>query len=284
MTSAAPAAGVPAPGRAALVGIVNLTGDSFSDGGRFLDPRAAIEHGERLLAEGADWLDLGAESSNPAGQGVPVATQIERLRPVLQHFVAHGAQVAIDTHRPEVMRAALDLGAGMINDITALADPAAVALLADVRVPRVPIVIMHARNPGARAQVMPGAGGAIVAEVIDFFRARVAALAAAGIAPDRLILDPGMGFFLGSNPEPSLAIMKGLAALVAAPALQRPIYVSCSRKSFIGHLTGQPPQGRGPGTLAAELWALASGVSYLRTHDVRAIAEARRVWLAIALA
>jgi dihydropteroate synthase type 2 len=270
-----------APQHAALVGIVNLTSDSFSDGGRFIDPRAAIEHGERLLGEGADWLDLGAESSNPAGQGVPEAEQIDRLRPVLQHFAARGARVAVDTHRPKVMRAALDLGAAMINDITAVADPAAVAVLAATDVP---IVIMHARNAGARAQAQPGASSGIVAEVTDFFRARMAALAHVGIAPERLILDPGMGFFLGSNPEPSLAVMKGLAQLVAAPGLGRPVYVSCSRKSFIGHVTGQPVDGRGPGTLAAELWALQAGVSYLRTHDVRAIAEARRVWSAIALA
>jgi dihydropteroate synthase len=267
------------PGRAALVGIVNLTTDSFSDGGRFLDPAAAIAHGERLLSDGADWLDLGAESSNPAGQGVPASIQIARLQPVLQHFVARGAQVAVDTHRPEVMRAALDLGAGMINDITALTDPAAQAVLA---ASAVPVVIMHARNPGARAQAVPGGSAEIVSEVIDFFRARIAALAQVGIASRRLVLDPGLGYFLGSNPEPSLAVMKGLAELVAA--LGHPIYVSCSRKSFIGHITGQPPAQRGSGTLAAELWALGAGVSYLRTHDVRAIADARRVWSAIALA
>jgi dihydropteroate synthase type 2 len=260
----------------ALVGIVNLTTDSFSDGGRFLDAGVAIGHGERLLADGAAWLDLGAESSNPDGAAVPDDEQIARLVPVLDHFARSGVHLAVDTHRPAVMAAALDHGAGMINDITALADPAAVALLARQNVP---IVIMHARNRGVRADraVQPQAG--LIDEIAGFFRTRITALAAAGIETHRLILDPGMGFFLGANPEPSFAVLSQLTQLKTAPGLAgRPLYVSCSRKSFIGHVTGRAPIERGAGTLAAELWALQAGVSYLRTHDVRAIADAWRVW------
>src|SRR4051812_2023522 len=176
-----------------IVGIVNLTEDSFSDGGRFLDADAAIAHGERLLDEGAAWLDLGPQSSNPEGQAVPVAVQIDRLRPVLQHFAPRGARLSVDTHQPEVMRAALDLGAAMINDITALADPAAAAVLAGSSVP---VVLMFARNRGARAERAVAPHQGLVDEITSFFQRRIAALAAAGIARERLILDPGMGFFL----------------------------------------------------------------------------------------
>jgi dihydropteroate synthase type 2 len=268
-----------APVVAQLVGIVNITADSFSDGGRFLAPSAAIAQGERLLADGAAWLDLGAESSNPEGQAVPDEEQIARLGPVLRHFVGQGARVAIDTHRPAVMRAMLDLGAGMINDITALADAQAVGVLA---AHQVPVVIMYARGAGARAvrDVRPHLG--IGAEIAGFFRERIQALEQAGIARHRLLLDPGMGFFLGGNPEPSLAVLHGLAELGAALGGTGALYLSCSRKSFIGSVTGRGPAERGPGTLAAELWALAAGVGYLRTHDVRAVSDAWRVWQAIA--
>jgi dihydropteroate synthase type 2 len=258
-----------------IVGIVNLTEDSFSDGGRFLDPTAAIAHGERLLGEGADWLDLGAESSNPDGQAVPPGEQIARLRPVLEHFARRGARLSVDTHHPEVMRAALDLGAGMINDITALADPEAARVLAGASVP---VVIMFSRSGGARAgrTVQPHLG--LIEEMIAFFQRRLGALHDLGVRGERLILDPGMGFFLGSNPEPSLFVLKHLAAL--AP-LGRPLYVSTSRKSFIGAVLGRPPGERGWGTVASELWALARGAAYVRTHDVRALADAWRLWRAI---
>jgi dihydropteroate synthase type 2 len=258
-----------------LVGIVNLTADSFSDGGRFLAPAAAIAHGERLLADGAEWLDLGAESSNPDGQPVPAQLELARLGPVLDHFVSQGARVSVDTHKAEVMRAVLDRGAGMINDITALADPEAARALAGSTVP---VVLMFARNRGPRAERAVQPHDRIVEEITAFFTERIEALAAQGIARERLILDPGMGFFLGSTPAPSLFVLKHLGALAA---LGRPIYVSTSRKSFIGHLVGRPPADRLPGTLASELWALAHGADYVRTHDVRALREAWTVWRAI---
>jgi dihydropteroate synthase type 2 len=260
---------------AALVGILNLTEDSFSDGARYLDPAAAIAHGERLLAGGAAWLDLGPQSSNPDGQAVPAGAQIDRLRPVMAHFARQGARLSVDTHHPEVMRAALDLGAGMINDITAVAEPAAAAVLASAAVP---VVIMFSRNGGPRAARAPGPHHGLIDEITAFFTARLDALAAAGIARERVILDPGMGFFLGSNPEPSLFVLRHLPALAA---LGRPLYVSTSRKSFIGHLVGRPPAERLAGTLATELWALQHGAAYVRTHDVHALADAWRLWRAI---
>jgi dihydropteroate synthase type 2 len=265
-----------AAGAPEIVGIVNLTADSFSDGGRFLDPSAAIAHGERLLADGAAWLDLGAESSNPEGQPVPAEVELGRLSPVLAHFVRHGARVSIDTHKPAVMRAVLDLGAAMINDITALEDPEAARVLAGSTVPA---VIMFARNRGARAERAERPHRGLIAEITAFFADRLRVLAERGIDRERLILDPGMGFFLGGNPEPSLFVLGHLPALVA---LGRPLYVSTSRKSFIGHLVGgRPPAERLPGTLATELWALTHGAAYVRTHDVRALSDAWRLWRAI---
>jgi dihydropteroate synthase type 2 len=261
---------------AEIVGIVNLTEDSFSDGGRFVDEKAAIAHGERLLAQGAGWLDLGAESSNPDGRAVPADLEIERLRPVLAHFVRQGARVSIDTHKPQVMRAVLDLGAAMINDITAAGDPEAARALAGSTVP---VVIMFARNGGVRAERALQSHQGLIEEIIAFFEQRLRVLAERGIARERLILDPGMGFFLGSNPEPSLFVLKHFGALAA---LGRPLYVSTSRKSFIGTLVGKPPGERTSGTLATELWALAHGASYVRTHDAGALGEAWRLWRAIA--
>ena len=263
--------------RVELCGIVNVTADSFSDGGRYLAPEAAIAHAERLVAEGARWIDVGAESSHPQAAPVPEALQIARLGPVVRHLAAAGIPVSVDTHRPAVMQAVLDLGAGMINDITALGAPGAAALLA--RYPEAKVVLMFARNAGPRAEVQAQPHEGLSGELIAFFRARLGTAAAAGIAEDRLILDPGMSFFLGSTPEPSLWALKHLPALAA---LGRPLYVSTSRKSFIGAvLGGRPAEGRGAGTLATELWAAQHGARYVRTHDVRALADALALWQAI---
>jgi dihydropteroate synthase len=260
---------------AAMVGILNLTDDSFSDGGRFLEPAAAIAQGERLLADGADWLDLGAESSNPRGQGVPAEVELARLRPVLEHFARAGARLSVDTHKPEVMRAALDLGAGMINDITGLADPASVAVLAAAAVP---VVVMYSRNRGPRADMDSHSPAGLSEEIAAFFQERLQSLSAAGIARERILLDPGMGFFLGRTPEPSLTVLRHLSTLAAIG----PLYVSTSRKSFIGAvLGGRPPEQRQSGTLATELWSLTHGASFVRTHDVKALSDAWRMWTAI---
>ncbi|WP_218082833.1 dihydropteroate synthase [Anthocerotibacter panamensis] len=259
-----------------LVGIVNITADSFSDGGKFLSTEAAIAQGEKLLSEGADWLDLGAESSNPDGQRVDSATEIARLAPVVQHFKKLGAQVAVDTHKAAVMRAVLDLGADLINDITALVDPQAARVLVDY--PTVPVVLMFARNRAPRAEKQVQPYHDLIPEIQTFFTQRLAALTAQGLARERFILDPGMGFFLGSNPEPSLWVLKHLGAL---HHLGQPLYVSTSRKSFIGTILGKPPGERAIGTLVSEIWALNQGVAYIRTHEISALAQARQLWMAI---
>jgi dihydropteroate synthase type 2 len=259
---------------AAMVGILNLTDDSFSDGGRFLEPAAAIAQGERLLADGADWLDLGAESSNPQGHPVPAEVELGRLSPIIAHFVRQGARLSIDTHKPAVMRAVLDQGAAMINDITGLRDPAAVAVLASSSVP---VVIMHARNPGPRASQERRPWEGLIEEIAAFFQERLATLAAAGIARERLVLDPGMGFFLGNTPEPSLEVLGRLRELAALG----PLYISTSRKSFIGAVLGRGPGERAAGTLGTELWSLCQGASFVRTHEVRPLADAWKMWTAI---
>jgi len=260
---------------ASLVGIVNLTSDSFSDGGRFLDPEQAIAHGEELRKAGADWLDLGAESSNPSGQKVTAEVEISRLRPVIEHFTRQGVPISVDTYRPEVIEAVLALGAGMINDITALKDPRAVEVLASSTVP---VVIMFARNAGPRAEEKVHPYRELLSEIKGFFEERLSFLEERGIARDRVILDPGMGFFLGKNPEPSLWVLKNLSSLLS---LGRPLYVSTSRKSFIGTILNKPPKERAAGTLATELWALHQGASYIRTHDVASLSQAYALWRAI---
>ncbi len=260
---------------AQLVGIINITEDSFSDGGKYLDERAAIAHGERLLAQGAACLDLGAESSNPDGQPVPADRELARLLPVLRHFKRQGARVSIDTHKPEVMQAVLAEGADMINDITSLAAPGSVEALAGQHAM---VVLMFSRGPGARADRTVRPHHPLIPEVLAFFQQRLADLTARGIARDRIAIDPGMGFFLGANPQPSLWVLKHLGLL---GALGCPIYVSVSRKSFIGTTIGKPPAERQFGTLAAELWALQAGASYVRTHDVGALADAWALWRAI---
>jgi dihydropteroate synthase len=266
----------PAVAMAEIVGILNVTEDSFSDGGLFLDTRDAIPHGERLLADGATWLDVGAESSNPAGERVSTETELARLAPIVRHFKDRGVRVSVDTHKPAVMQAVIELGVDMINDVTGLGDPAAVDLLA--RHPTVSVVLMHARNVGPRAETVPRPYRDLVSEIRAYFEGRLQQLTARGVARDRVVLDPGMGYFLGGNVEPSLWVLRHLEEL---RSLDLPLYVSTSRKSFIGTVLGIAPRERGAGTLATELWALRHGASYVRTHDVLQLSQAWAMWRAI---
>jgi dihydropteroate synthase type 2 len=263
-----------------IVGILNVTRDSFSDGGEFLDPHVAIAHARQLVADGADIIDVGAESTHPDAEDVPAEAEITRLTPVVEGLKAAGIATSVDTHKPAVVRHVLALGVAYINDVTALSDPDAVTAVrdADAR-----LIIMHSRGAGARAGRAEADPTTIVDEIIAFFERRIAVLTAAGIARKRLILDPGMGFFLGSNPEASLAVLRDLHRL---HVLHLPILVSTSRKSFIGSILGRPGTPRpvaerGAGTLATELWAAQQGVAYIRTHDVRALRDALTLLAAI---
>lgn len=266
--------------RTQILGIVNVTRDSFSDGGAYLDPDAAVAHARRLVADGADIIDVGAESTHPDAEDVPAEFEAARLMPVIRTLKADGTRVSVDTHKPAVIRQALSLGVDFINDVTALRDPQSVAA---ARHSDAKLIIMHSRASAARAERGPADPATIVAEIIRFFEQRIAALTQAGIARERLILDPGMGFFLGSNPEVSLAVLRDLDDLIA---LELPILISTSRKSFIGAILGsedapRPVEQRGAGTLATELWAIRRGVAYIRTHDVRALRDALKMLAAL---
>lgn len=263
-----------------IIGIVNVTRDSFSDGGRFLTPEAALSHARQLVADGAALVDVGAESTHPDAENVPPEEEIARLTPVVRALHADGIRVSVDTHKPAVMRAVLQLGAEFINDVTALADPAAVAA---VRESAARVILMHSTATRARAERRDVSSAAIVDRIIAFFERRVADLETAGIERGRLVLDPGMGFFLGRDPAVSLAALHGLDRIAA---LGLPVCVSTSRKSFIGAVLGtpaapRPVEQRGAGTLATELWAVLHNVRYVRTHDVRALRDAVTMWSAM---
>lgn len=263
-----------------IVGIVNVTRDSFSDGGHHFACDAAIEHAKRLLDAGADWIDVGAESTHPDAEDVSADEEIERLTPVIRALLALGARVAVDTHKPAVMRHVLNLGVGMINDVTGLGNPEAVRTVADFAAR---VVVMHSTASRARAERADVDPGSLPDNIRAYFEQRVAGLGDAGIPPDRIILDPGMGFFLSRRADASLKVLRELRSLRIEGC---GLYVSTSRKSFLGEVLRneagpRPVAEREAATLASELWAAQQGVNYIRTHDVRALRDALVVWGAI---
>jgi dihydropteroate synthase type 2 len=269
---------LPRRGMVSIFGIVNVTRDSFSDGARFLDPAAAIAHAERLLADGADVIDVGAESTHPDAEDVRADEEIRRLTPIVQALRQRGANVSVDTCKPEVMRAMTALGVHWLNDVHGFRTPAALAAAAAAP-PHVRCVVMHSRSTAARAERREHGADTLLAELRTFFDERLAAFASVGIGPERLVFDPGMGFFLGNGVLPSLTVLRHLPELAQWGV---PVLVSVSRKSFLGELTGRPVGERGPGTLAAELWASRHGADCVRTHDVAALRAGLAVERAIA--
>lgn len=252
-----------------LAGVINLTPDSFSDGGRYLDPARAVEHALRLVDEGADLLDLGAESTRPGGgvygagaRAVPAEEELARLLPVLEKLRGRvEVPISVDTRKAAVARAALGAGADLVNDVSALADPDMAGVVSGAACP---VVLMHSRGDLATMQ-----SGISFADVVDEVRAELGALRAraesAGIARERVVLDPGLGF--GKTAAQNLEL---LARLDELAALGSPLLVGASRKSFIGHVTGAPPAERLEGSLAAAFWAARGGAAILRVHDVLA--------------
>jgi dihydropteroate synthase type 2 len=255
-----------------LFGIVNSTEDSFSDGARFLDPARALEHARALVAAGAWAIDLGAAASHPDSKPVPPELEIRRLEPLVDALLAEGARVSVDSFQRETQAWALGRGVHYLNDIGGFGDA---SLWPELARASCALVVMHSVQERGAATRVHGDPAQIVERVGAFFARRIAELERAGVARERLILDPGMGFFLGSNPEPSIAVLRALPELRSRFAL--PLFVCVSRKSFVGALGGAPPRERLPGTLAAELFAAAQGVDYLRTHDVAALVQALRV-------
>ena len=257
-----------------IMGIVNATPDSFSDGGRYHARDAAVAHAERLVAEGADLVDLGGESTRPGATDVPASEEIERVVPVIAALRSRGVRIplSIDTRKPEVARAALDAGADLVNDVAGLADPALARLVAERGVP---VVIMHMR--GTPADMTAHAEyGDVVAEVTAELAAALARAEAAGVRRDRVILDPGIGF--AKNAAHNLAL---LGALPRLRALGLPLLVGPSRKRFIAAASGAPVEDRLPGTLAAVTACVLAGVELVRVHDVAATRQAALVAAAI---
>jgi dihydropteroate synthase len=253
-----------------LMGVVNVTPDSFSDGGRFLDPAAAVARAERLAEEGADLVDLGGESTRPGAAPVPAEEERRRVVPVIAALRARGfgLPISVDTCKGAVARAALQAGADLINDVSGLADP---ALAAAVAAAGVPVVVMHMRGTPADM-----AGRAtyrdLLAEVAAELREGLARALAAGIPAERVILDPGLGF--AKTPAQTVELLARVGEL---RALGRPLLVGPSRKRFIGELTGAPVEERLPGTLAAVTACVLAGVELIRVHDVAAARQAAQV-------
>ncbi|MFI5025358.1 MAG: dihydropteroate synthase [Solirubrobacterales bacterium] len=252
-----------------LMGILNVTPDSFSDGGLFLDPEAAIAHGRELAAEGAEIVDVGGESTRPGAAGVPAGEEVERTAPVVAGLVAAGVAVSIDTSKAAVAGAALDAGARMVNDVTALtADPDLAGLCADRGCE---VALMHMQGTPRTMQQNPTYED-VVDDVKAFLTARVKAAVAAGIGEERIWIDPGIGF--GKTLEHNLELLRRLGEL---RELGRPILVGTSRKTFIGKITGREVGERIGGSIASNVLALRAGAEMLRVHDVKEMREAALV-------
>ncbi len=268
--------GLPRPGRALVMGVVNVTPDSFSDGGRSFAPEAAVAHGVALLEQGADIVDVGGESTRPGAARPPVEEELRRVLPVVRRLAAAGAVVSVDTMRAEVAAQALDAGARLINDVSGgLADPAMLPLMARAGTP---YVMMHWRGHSAGMQAN-AVYDDVVADVVDELRLRIDTALEAGIRPDRLIVDPGLGF--AKTPGHNWEL---LGRLGEVGALGRPVLVGASRKSFLGQVLADPATGRprparlrDAATTAVSVLAAAQGVWCLRVHDVAATLDAVRV-------
>jgi dihydropteroate synthase len=258
-----------------VMGIVNVTPDSFSDGGRFDAPGAAMAQCEKLVAQGADILDLGAESSRPGAPGLSIDEEWARLHPVLKEALSLDVPVSVDTCKAEVMMRALDMGADIINDIRALTAPGALGAVAAH--PSCGVCLMHMKGePGTMQQHVHYKD--VIEEVCAFLSARVQAVKAAGIASFRITLDPGVGF--GKTPEHNLML---LARQQEFKALGLPLLLGWSRKSTLGAITGRPVGERLAGSLAAALGCVAHGASIVRVHDVAETVDALKVWRAAQL-
>jgi dihydropteroate synthase len=259
--------------RPIVMGVVNVTPDSFSDGGAFLDAERAIDHARDLVGEGADLLDVGGESTRPGAEAVSAEEELRRVAPVLEHIVGGGAPVSIDTSKRAVAEAALDAGAEIVNDVSALrSDPE----LSDLCAERgCGVVLMHMLGTPRTMQEAPSYED-VVDDVKAFLAERVEFAVAAGIAAERIWVDPGIGF--GKTVQHNLELLRRLGEL---RSLGRPICVGSSRKSFIGKITGREVEDRLGGTVASNVLALRNGAEVFRVHDVREVRQGLEVAEAI---
>jgi dihydropteroate synthase len=261
--------------RAQVMGIVNITPDSFSDGGRHADTRAALAHCERLVGEGADILDLGGESSRPGADALSLEEERSRVMPVLKEALRLGVPVSVDTYKPELMREALDAGADIVNDIFALRAPGAVdAVTAH---PDCGVCLMHMQGEPKSMQAAPHYDDVVV-EVARFLAERVGLLHARGVGAERIVLDPGIGF--GKTAEHNLALLRRQDELLS---LGLPLLAGWSRKNTLGLLTGRAVGDRMVASVAAALAAVQRGARVVRVHDVGATVDALKVWRAAGL-
>jgi dihydropteroate synthase len=257
-----------------VMGVLNVTPDSFSDGGRFLSPAAAIEQGLRLAAEGAALIDVGGESTRPGAAPVSVAEELARVVPVVRALSERTtAVISVDTSKPQVMQAAAAAGAGLINDVRALREPGA---LAAARASGCAVCLMHMQGEPGTMQQAPSYRD-VLAEVQAFLGERVDACLAAGLQPDQLLIDPGFGF--GKTFEHNLTLLRGLAELARADV---PLAVGLSRKALLGKLTGRAAHERLYGSVALAVIAALHGARLIRAHDVAATVDALKVVAALA--
>jgi len=256
-----------------VMGVLNVTPDSFSDGGRFTDRRSALDHARRMIADGAAIIDIGGESTRPGASPADLAQELERVIPVIEAVRRDSAAfISIDTSKPEVMRAAVAAGADIINDVRALAEPGALEAAADSQAG---LCLMHMLGEPRTMQEAPHYDN-VVEDVTAFLAARIRACRDAGVEAARLTIDPGFGF--GKTAAHNLALLKNLAAL---EVLGAPIVVGLSRKSLLAKITGRPVESRIPGSVALAAIAVLNGARIVRAHDVAATWDAVRVAAAV---
>lgn len=254
-----------------IMGILNATPNSFSDGGDFFDPQAAIAHAHQMVEEGATIIDIGAESSNPSAELITAEAEIARLMPVVKPLINQlPALISIDTYHPETMKAMVDLGVDIINDINGFRNPAAIHAVKDSDVG---LVVMHLDNP-IESMHVETTHDDITHSIATFFLDQVESLSDHGIHPDRILLDPGFGF--GKTTEEQIELLQQLERLTALPY---PVFIGLSRKRLIGHLTQvDVAKERTIGNVASALWCLQKGAKIFRVHDVKATHEAFQLW------
>lgn len=254
------------------MGVINVTPDSFSDGGYFDTTEKAIEQARRLIQEGADILDIGGESTRPGSQSVGVDEELSRVMPVIEFALSMDTPVSVDTSKPEVMRVAIDAGVNLVNDINALQAPGALDVVADSTAM---ICLMHMQGKPETMQHNPQYSD-VVAEVISFLEQRVAAAISAGIEREHIVIDPGFGF--GKTFEHNLMLLRRLDRLAS---MNLPVLAGLSRKSMLGTITGNPVNDRVHASVAAALLAVGQGARIVRVHDVKATRDAFSVFAAM---
>lgn len=262
-------------GQPRIMGVLNVTPDSFSDGGLFLDPGQALDRALQMVEEGADFIDVGGESTRPGASGVTVEDELRRVVPVIARLAkVLPVPISVDTSKPEVMQAACDAGAAMINDVRALRAPGAITVAVNAAVP---VCIMHMQGEPRVMQLNPHYDD-VIAEIREFFRQRVLACEALGLGRDRIILDPGFGF--GKTLEHNIRLLRQLGQL-AEDGL--PLLVGMSRKSMLAQMLGEdrPPVERVHASVAAHLLAIQAGASIVRVHDVAAMRDALKIMGAV---